>query len=577
VSGAQTPGPETTFVVSGGGRGITAHCVVELARRYGCRFILLGRTSLERPEPDWARGLADDGELRRRALAELRQSEPRPTPLQAEQRVAAILARREVEQTLREVAAAGGHARYLSVDIVDQAALTVALRSALAEVGPERGLIHGAGLLADKPIVHKQAADFETVYGAKVDGLANLLTVLPPTSLRYLILFASAAGFYGNAGQTDYALANEILNKTALLLSRRQPAGRVMSINWGPWSGGMVTPALRARFEQRGIALLPLADGARLLADLLAMPPHSPQVLVGAGAEIATPLSSPATATQRVRRCLSARTNPFLSDHKLDGRAVLPVVCALDWMRTVAEQLYPSYYVRRWAEFRMLKGIVLDLDAQGEFSCDISRMSGHAGEDCVELDATLSSPLESGQQRLRYRSRLTLAASRADAPVVDPPPVSAAEPLEGARFYRDATLFHGPRLQGVQRVLRLDRAGGLAECRLPPLSDRDQGQFPVGSFNAFTADASLHLIAIWLRQHYGVLGLPTGAAAVESFRPLPFDATFYAALRIVSDCEDEVVADLEAYDQDGRLCLRFERVTVPMSMRMAELFAAARS
>ena len=66
-----------------------------------------------------------------------------------------------------------------------------------------------------------------------------------------------------------YAAANEALNKRARRESEVRPTCRVVSVNWGPWAGGMVTPALRPLFEAEGIPLIPTAEGARYLVDEL--------------------------------------------------------------------------------------------------------------------------------------------------------------------------------------------------------------------------------------------------------------------------------------------------------------------
>ena len=36
----------------------------------------------------------------------------------------------------------------------------------------------------------------------------------------------------------------------------------MVSVNWGPWDGGMVTAALKREFEKNSITLIPLAAGA---------------------------------------------------------------------------------------------------------------------------------------------------------------------------------------------------------------------------------------------------------------------------------------------------------------------------
>src|SRR5205823_7583842 len=65
----------------------------------------------------------------------------------------------------------------------------------------------------------------------------------------------------------DYAVANEVLNKTAQQQARLRPDCRVVAVNWGPWEGGMVTPALRKVFEGEGVGLIPLEAGALSLVE----------------------------------------------------------------------------------------------------------------------------------------------------------------------------------------------------------------------------------------------------------------------------------------------------------------------
>ena len=72
------------------------------------------------------------------------------------------------------------------------------------------------------------------------------------------------------AGQTDYAAANDALDKLAHHLHRTVRA-RVLSINWGPWRGvGMVRPELEREYERRGIGLIaPDAGIERFFEELL--------------------------------------------------------------------------------------------------------------------------------------------------------------------------------------------------------------------------------------------------------------------------------------------------------------------
>jgi NAD(P)-dependent dehydrogenase (short-subunit alcohol dehydrogenase family) len=259
----------TVFVVSGGARGITAQCTIRLAQEYRCRWILLGRSPLIDPEPDWAIGFEQEADLKKQIMRSLAEQGEKPTPLAVQKLYKKISASREIRHTLKTLEEVGSQAEYLKVDITDITTLQPQLFAATERLGPVTGIIHGAGNLADKLIEKKTPEDFETVYAAKVTGLENLLTCIPPKQLDYLVLFSSVAGFYGNAGQTDYAIANEILNKSAHLIKQKYPDCHVVSINWGPWDSGMVTPELKKIFAQRQIEVISIEVGAQLLVEEL--------------------------------------------------------------------------------------------------------------------------------------------------------------------------------------------------------------------------------------------------------------------------------------------------------------------
>jgi hypothetical protein len=100
--------------------------------------------------------------------------------------------------------------------------------------------------------------------------------------LKHLVLFSSAAGFFGNPGQSDYAVANEVLNKTAYRFRKRYPDCHVITFNWGPWDGGMVTDSLKRLFAERGIQIIPIGGGTRIFVNAFRMPREgTPQILVG--------------------------------------------------------------------------------------------------------------------------------------------------------------------------------------------------------------------------------------------------------------------------------------------------------
>ena len=141
-------------------------------------------------------------------------------------------------------------------------------------------------MLADKLIREKTRAQVETVFAPKIAGLEALMSVLDTGQLKTIAFFSSVAARYGNAGQADYAMANEILNRMAHWLKAAHPDAAVTSIGWGPWDGGMVDDSLKAKFAEMGVALIPRDAGARLFADAVLAGGACPVELI-VGSEIA--------------------------------------------------------------------------------------------------------------------------------------------------------------------------------------------------------------------------------------------------------------------------------------------------
>lgn len=570
-------------LASGGARGITARCVVALARRYGWRFVLLGRTPVLGPLPAWAGVVTVEAEIKEQiALGLAADPERAGAAVRAgeiQRCFDLVQARLEIDRTLWAVAEAGGTAEYVSVDVSDPAGTRENLAPVLARHGGVvGGLLHGAGALADRKLEHKRASDFERVFAPKVRGLRALLGAVDLETLRFVVLFSSAAAYFGNAGQADYALANEVLNKAAYRLRARLPRCRVVAIDWGPWGGGagMVTPAVEALFAARGVAFISPEAGSRVVCDALDPGASTPtQLLVG------SPMPPPAVPlegiarTHRILRRLDEHANPFLRDHVIAGRAVLPVTCAMAWIADACEARYPGWYAVRLEDCRVLGGVVLDAGPDTELVLELSETA--RGADELNVTAEVAGRGASGLRRLHYRSRVVLAHRRADPPRKVPAssPPRLGGPLDGAELYRDGTLFHGASFRGVERVLSLDECGLALACRLPAVPESVQGQFLAGSANPYVADTLFQGLVIWARRMRGAASLPVFTTRVELYRPLEFDRRYTVSVTVLANEPQRLVADLDAADEDGNVHLRLAGAEVALSTTLARHFVSA--
>ena len=148
------------------------------------------------------------------------------------------------------------------------------------DVRPGRGLVHGAGVLADRRIEDQTDEQFDHVYATKVDRPAEPARrdrAATAQGARPVLLVHRAVR---PGRQVAYAAANEVLNKTAQRPTARRPGCRVVAVNWGPWDGGMVTPGPGPGVRAEGIGLIPLADGRRDLLRELAASDRPAEVVV---------------------------------------------------------------------------------------------------------------------------------------------------------------------------------------------------------------------------------------------------------------------------------------------------------
>jgi NAD(P)-dependent dehydrogenase (short-subunit alcohol dehydrogenase family) len=264
-------GPSDVVVVTGGGRGVTAACVIELAARSRATFVLLGRSSLV-DEPIAHANALSDAELKRSLLAEAQGQGLTLSPQELTRAAGRITAGREIRATIVAIEQAGGQARYLPVDTTDRSAVTEAMATVRRSIGAITGVVHGAGVIADKLIADKTTAQFDAVFDTKVAGLRNLLDATAGDALRILVMFSSVAARTGNTGQADYAMANDVLNRVAVNERVQRPNCIVKSIGWGPWAGGMVTDSLQTHFAERGVDLIGLTSGALAFVDEISSP-----------------------------------------------------------------------------------------------------------------------------------------------------------------------------------------------------------------------------------------------------------------------------------------------------------------
>jgi NAD(P)-dependent dehydrogenase (short-subunit alcohol dehydrogenase family)/acyl carrier protein len=571
-------GPESVFVVTGAAGSIVAAIVADLAAASGGDFHLLDLAPEPDPaDPDLARFASDREGLKRDLAERMRSAGERPTPAMVERRLAALERSHAALSAIRAVQAAGGHARYHQVDLTDPDAVAAVMAEVRQRHGRVDVLVHAAGLEISRLLPDKDEAQFALVLDVKCDGWHNLLRGAGDMPIGATVAFSSIAGRFGNAGQTDYSAANDLLCKYASAFRRTRPGTRAIAIDWTAWAGiGMATRgSIPKVMEAAGIEMLPPECGIPTVRRELTAGTGSGEVLVagtlgtlgeerGSGLDAEAALATAGPLITRVvdmgiagglraEAVLDPATQPFLDHHRIDGVPVLPGVMGIEAFVELARLPLPHLAVRAVEEVSFTAPFKLYRDEprtallEARFEPD--------GDDVLARCRLVGERRLAGRPDPQVTTHFEATVRLSAAPVAPPPQPSPREaeraaPITAPDIYR--VYFHGPAYRVLDRAWSDDgRVVGLAAADLP--EDHRPADRP---FTARPRLIELCFQTAGVRQlgADGRLGLP---ASVDRVTVVPGpDAGTLAAVATAADGGDGF--DVTVVDAEGRVHARVE-------------------
>ncbi|WP_406100396.1 SDR family NAD(P)-dependent oxidoreductase [Streptomyces sp. NBC_01013] len=186
-----------------------------------------------------------------------------------------------------ELTELGATVRIVACDAADREELAGLLASVPSGL-PLTGVVHAAGVLDDGVLASLTPDKVRAVLRPKVDAAWNLHELTRDLDLSLFVLFSSASGLLGGAGQGNYAAANVFLD--ALAGHRRARGLPAVSLAWGMWEAasgmtGHLAGADRARIARGGLVPMSVPEGMALFDGALAdgRPLLVPAPLDGAG------------------------------------------------------------------------------------------------------------------------------------------------------------------------------------------------------------------------------------------------------------------------------------------------------
>lgn len=562
--------PGGVVVISGGARGVTAAAAKAIAACQPATLVLLGRSPVPEPEPDWLKSVSGAADVKK-AILENDFNGQTPKPVAVEAAYRRRMANREILETLSAIESTGSKARYFSVDVRDREKVAAVLKDIRMVHGPVSALIHGAGVLEDRLIKDKTAEQFESVLDTKIKGLENLLAATAGDPLHHLIFFSSAAARYGNRGQADYAAANEVLNKTARVLAREMPDCRVLALNWGPWDGGMVTDALRREFIKNGVSLISVAAGVHaLLCEMGGEAPTATEIVVGSGfplirrqpaaevdctASALTGASDPSPPLEvHFQRDIDEKNVPVLAHHKLDGKPVLPFALMAEWFAHSALHGNPGLLLNGIDDMRLLKGVVIEAGAK-----HIRLMAGRARQkdSGYAVDVELRNGFKGGLDVVHSRATAILSDTLPEAPSFSiPERLKQGEPYgkPAESVYRDV-LFHGEALQGIQEVKHLTPEGMVAVVNTAPAPETWMIDPPRNRWIAdpLVLDCAYQMASLWCFEAHGRVSLPSYNASYRQYRRVFPSEPILAVLEVREATRYKMTGDFTFLDAENQV------------------------
>lgn len=365
------------WVCTGGARGITAFVANELASRFHLKLHLIGTAPVPDFPASW-RSLDDDG-LKKLKLEVMQGARTAGrNPVKEWQNTEKAI---EIDKTLRDFAVQGITAKYHSCDVSNRAALGRVLDQIRATDGPIEGVLHGAGVGKDSRFDRKDPEKVDQCFKAKIDGTLALMDLTRRDPLKHFIGFGSISGRFGANGHTDYSPANDTLCKLIDWYRSQRSEVHSVGFHWHAWGDvGMATkPETKLALEMVDMQFMPASEGlGHLLRELAADTPCGEVLITDeryhrmfyptetvlsqkTGPAQFPLLGSAAFVKHGERQVAKVDLDPtrevFLIEHRLEDKALLPVVVGMEILAEAARKAAGSGQVLALHNIEAVNGL----------------------------------------------------------------------------------------------------------------------------------------------------------------------------------------------------------------------------
>ena len=486
---------KTVFLITGAAGSIVSAITSDLAAASGGTFYLLDVVPKPDPaNPDLKRFVSDKDSLKRELFARIQGRGERATPALVEKELAALERAVAAQAAIDAVTTAGGTAHYFSANLTDPDAITKVIQQVRQRSGRIDVMLHAGGIERSHFLPDKEPGEFDLVFDIKCDGFFNLLHAIGDMPLGATVVFSSIAGRFGNAGQTDYSSANDLLCKVTSSFRTYRPQTRGIAIDWTAWGRiGMASRgSIPKMMELAGIDMLPPEAGIPVIRRELTTGGTRGEVVIAerlgvllkewdpdggidhwlVDAPASGPMLETLTTNGEGAACevrLDPAVQPFLHDHQIEGTPVLPGVMGVEAFVEAAARQFPDWHVYAvenvdfFSPFKFYRSEPRTVTTR---TC-VRSSNNETIVDCQLIGSRTLPHQTEPQVTTHFTGRVRLVRELPQAVSTRPLGVPTGQVVEADTIYR--VYFHGPAYQVLERAWWDGaRMVGLMTAGLPP-------------------------------------------------------------------------------------------------------------
>ncbi|NNC95394.1 MAG: SDR family NAD(P)-dependent oxidoreductase [Chitinophagales bacterium] len=368
---------DDVVLVSGGGKGITAECALALAREYGVRLAIMGRSD---PTKD-------------------------------------VVLSNNLERFKKH----GVDCLYLSVDVTDADAVRETLEATSRHFGKISVVVHGAGVNIPCQFALLDENKVKETLNPKFYGLRNILKSLSVDELKYVFTFGSIISESGMAGNADYALANQWMANYLKEFQSKNRHIKCSNLAWSVWSGIGMGEKLNVleSLMKNGIEPITIEQGvASFLRVIRHTDPYSNFIISSRVGKLKTvhledkdkpllrfldDIKVFYPGVELISECeINYQNDPYLADHEIDGLGIFPTVMGLEAIQQLILILVDQSRTTTFSNIKLKTAISIPPDGSerlrfivqrvgnNKYKGAIRRSSNGFIDDCFTMDIEVS-------------------------------------------------------------------------------------------------------------------------------------------------------------------------------------------